>query len=278
MARKKKKIVFPFWITVVAALLYLLLRGLPEAEKAPSNPPPRTTETLRPNSESLQISAINDFDEAKRELRKLFSKGRDVYCGCSYDFARKPNVDPSSCGLTSKSDRAKRIEWEHVVPASYYGRQFTAWKKGDPSCRGREKRGRECARKASPTFRQIEGDMYNLLPAVGELNRVRSDKSYGIVPGEAREFGACDFETLGNLSEPKDDVRGDIARIYFYMDARYPEYSIVNDSNIKMFEEWAKDDPLDSMERQRLQKIEAVQGNSFFIGRLAGSKPNDDRT
>ncbi|MBC7660852.1 MAG: endonuclease [Chitinophagaceae bacterium] len=178
-------------------------------------------------------------------------------------------VDPSSCGLVSKSPRAKRIEWEHVVPASYFGKQFVEWRKGDVSCTGRATRGRECARRASPAFRQIESDMYNLVPAVGELNRARGDSSYGIIPGEPREFGACDFETFSKITEPRPEIRGDIARIYFYMDVRYPQFQIVNSMNQNMLEEWAEADPIDQAEATRLQKIEDIQGNSFFIGRLA---------
>lgn len=158
------------------------------------------------------------------------------------------------------------------MPASFYGRQFTAWKKGDPACRGRDKKGRQCARKVSSAFRQIEGDLYNLVPAVGELNRVRGDNVYGEIPGEPREFGACDFETLANITEPKADIRGDVARIYFYMDARYPDFKIVSEANQSLFEEWAAADPIDAAERERVRKIEAVQGNSFFIGRLAKSE------
>lgn len=111
--------------------------------------------------------------------------------------------------------------------------------------------------------------MYNLVPAVGELNRVRGDTRYGEFPGEPREFGRCDFERLGAITEPRPEIRGDIARIYFYMDARYPQFHIVNEQNQAMLEEWARADPIDASERSRLQKIEEVQGNSFFIGRLA---------
>lgn len=234
-----------------------------ETSRDPSTP------TLSVDERDNDLSKFHDFDAAKGVLRKLFSRGRDFYCDCSYDFTRKPHVDPSSCGLKSKSDRAKRIEWEHVVPASYYGRQFSAWTKGDPECRGKERKGRECARKVSREFQRMEGDLYNLVPAVGELNRVRGNNSFGEIPGEPREYGACDFETLANKTEPKADIRGDIARIYFYMDARYPEFAIVNEENQNLFEEWSLADPIDDKERERVRKIEAAQGNSFFIGRLA---------
>ncbi|RZA25012.1 MAG: hypothetical protein EOP10_08160 [Proteobacteria bacterium] len=290
MAKRTKKSHVRLWITLLAALLLLVFKEWPKGDGVSSQSSekrveststvaiqkPRNSDVSTPslNVDETQLppSNIRDFDSAKGHLRRMFSRGRDFYCNCSYDFTRKPQVDPSSCGLSSKADRAKRIEWEHVVPASFYGRQFTAWKKGDPACRGRDKKGRQCARKVSPVFRQIEGDLYNLVPAVGELNRVRGDNVYGEIPGEPREFGACDFETLGNVTEPKSDIRGDVARIYFYMDARYPEYKIVSEDNQALFEQWAAADPIDAAERERVRKIEAVQGNSFFIGRLSRSE------
>lgn len=291
MGSRKKKTFTRLWITLLAALLFLVFKEWPTAsEKTPMPSRNRNVETSslpsqkdhnetsrhHPSTSNLDLdekplpkSDIRDFDTAKTHLRKLFSRGRDFYCSCSYDFTKRPHVDPSSCGLRSKTARAKRIEWEHVVPASFYGRQFSAWKKGDRSCRGRNQRGRECARKVSPNFRQIEGDMYNLVPAVGELNAVRGDSSFGEIPGEPREYGACDFETLANTTEPKPDIRGNIARIYFYMDARYPDFGIVHASNQSMLQDWAEADPMDAAERERVAKIERIQGNSFFIGRLA---------
>lgn len=40
-------------------------------------------------------------------------------------------------------------------------------------------------------------------------------------PGEDRIFGTCDFEFESDEAEPKEDIRGDIARIYFYMKQTY---------------------------------------------------------
>lgn len=111
----------------------------------------------------------------------------------------------------------------------------------------------------------MEADMYNLEPAVGELNRVRGNYPYGEIPGEPREFGACDFETFAEKIEPRPEIRGDIARIYFYMDTRYPGFGIVSDSNRTLLEEWDRADPMDNAERERIQKIQDVQGNSFYI-------------
>ncbi len=218
------------------------------------------------------------FDDAKRILRRLFPRGTDVYCGCSYDFRDKKSVSLSSCGLSKGPERRERIEWEHVVPASLFGKDFPAWTQGDPLCQKSRKvlRGRNCAREASPDFRRMEADLYNLLPAVGELNQARSDLAYGDVPGEPRRFGPCDFEIKDKKVEPPSSVRGDLARIYVYMQARYPRFRIIHAGNKALLERWSDEDPMDSEERTRLARIEAIQGNSFYIGSLAALRDATD--
>ena len=280
MARRKRKKTSTIYLlgAIVTLALWFAQQRLSSHEiQQPTSENPKPTSSVSreelPKTPSrprvTSSSSQQDFDHAKRELRKLFGKGEDFYCSCHYDFDQKPQVNPQACGLNLKGDRARRIEWEHVVPASAFGRKFAEWKKGDAQCgNGKKKKGRECARIASAEFRQMEGDMYNLVPAVGELNRLRGDKVYAEIPGEMREFGKCDFETLGQKTEPRDEIRGDIARIYFYMDARYPGFEIINTDNKSMMERWHLADPMDEAERRRIAKIAAIQGNSFYIGRL----------
>ena len=59
----------------------------------------------------------------------------------------------------------------------------------------------------------MEADMYNLFPAIGEVNGLRSNYSMTIIKGEFREFGKCDVEIKKKI-ELRDEVRGDIARTY----------------------------------------------------------------
>ena len=61
-------------------------------------------------------------------------------------------------------------------------------------------------------YRRIQADMYNLYPAIGEVNGRRSNYSMAIIKGEKREFGKCDVEIKNKKVEPRDDIRGEIAR------------------------------------------------------------------
>jgi deoxyribonuclease-1 len=108
----------------------------------------------------------------------------------------------------------------------------------------------------------MEADLYNLVPESAETNRLRSNFSPGMLSGEPRSFGACDLEIQDRTFEPRPDIRGDIARIYFYMDQAYPGRGIVSRQNRRLFAVWDREDPVDAWERERARQIEAVQGNA----------------
>jgi len=71
-----------------------------------------------------------------------------------------------------------------------------------------------------------------------------------MIPGEAREFGRCDLEIQDRKIEPRPDIRGDIDRTYFYMNAAYPGRGIVSEKNQNLFDVWDKEDPVDDWERE----------------------------
>lgn len=221
--------------------------------------------------------SISSFSKAKRALAKIYGRdARSFYCGCAMSRDLKtPNFE--ACGYKPKMDnkRARRVEWEHVVPAHALGRSLAAWRDGHPDCvsrNGRSFKGRNCARKVSLEFRHMEADLYNLVPAIGEVNGLRSNYAMGMIPGELRKFGACDLEIADRKVEPRPEVRGDIARIYQYMAGAYPRRGIVSRKNRKLFEAWKQSDPVDTLECRRAQKIEDLQGNPNAVLQAACQK------
>ena len=209
---------------------------------------------------------ITSFSTAKRELGEIHNEGQHeitFYCGCRY---MDKSVDLRSCGYRVRRNptRAKRIEYEHVVPAARYGHAFSEWTEGHADCKdshGEPFKGRDCARRASPTFALMEADMYNLQPAIGEVNGDRLNYEVGEIEGEAREYGACDVEIADQRVEPAPAIRGDVARTYRYMAWAYPQHMTLTPREIALFEQWDRADPVDEWERDRAKRIEAVQGN-----------------
>jgi len=217
-------------------------------------------------------TTIKSFSEAKKYLNKvIYSQGSDrrtFYCGCS--FSEKMKIDSENCGYAVRKDkkRAGRVEWEHIVPASEFGKNLTEWKDGHPNCKdgkGNHFKGRNCASKMNRSFQFMQADMYNLVPAVGEINADRKDYNYGIIAEEKREYGKCDFEINNQTAEPPLKIRGNIARTYMYMDSAYPGFNIINKNNLSLFEEWDNLDPVDIEECRRSAAIEKIQKNQNII-------------
>ena len=214
---------------------------------------------------------IGSFSKAKKILAKLYKQHQvTFYCGCSYS---NKQVDHSSCGYKPKqpstkkgkvNKRAHRIEWEHIVPAHAFGQSFVEWRAGHPECvtkGGKAYKGRKCASKVNKEFKLMEADLYNLVPAIGEVNGNRSNYSMDMIPGEIRNYGDCDIEIESRKVEPTEGVRGNVARTYLYMDWAYPDRGILSKKNRKLFEAWNKSDPVDLWECERARLIEKVQGN-----------------
>lgn len=75
--------------------------------------------------------------------------------------------------------------------------------------------------------------------------------------------GNLPFGTTGSTYEPPDEVKGDIARIVFYMDARYPSLNISSSTigDLSTLLEWHEQDPVDSFEMNRNSVIYKHQKN-----------------
>lgn len=190
------------------------------------------------------------------------------YCGCVFDETKR--VDFDSCGYVPRKNRkrARRIEWDHVVPAEAFGHSFREWREGDPVCvdnRGFHFKGRKCAEKASRDFRLMQCDMYNLVPVIGEVNGDRKNFSMALIPGEERRYGACDVEIKDRKFEPPPAVRGDIARIYMYMEETYPGHGVISGKNRKLYDAWDREDPVDAWECERAERIRKLQGNVNLV-------------
>ena len=204
-----------------------------------------------PGSAALPDLASASYNQiANRYLLPLYTQVAplEIYCGCAFDPATKA-VEPAACSFEpdkpwgDDASRGRRIEWEHVVPASRMVETL--------GC------GSRAACRAQEPFRLAENDPYNLLPALGALNARRSNHPYAEIPGEARAYGRCDFELQerrepGHRSarvEPPEDIKGDVARISLYYSQRYGVR--FSDAELQQFQAWSAVDPVSAEERAR---------------------------
>lgn len=228
---------------------------------------------------SLMAAQNESFSQSKKELERIYADHAiTFYCGCKYDKHKKGNmIDRSSCGYVPRNPitkagrvnpRTTRIEWEHVVPAENFGRQFTCWRDGASECvdsKGKTFKGRKCCEKTSQQFRIMQADMHNLVPAIGELNGDRSNLRYDFEEARKGQYGECRFEVDFDQDRVriKKDIRGDVARTYLYMSDRYKMK--LSPQELNKFSAWNKEDPVDAWEIEKNKRIKAIQGNGNML-------------
>ncbi len=117
-------------------------------------------------------------------------------------------------------------------------------------------------------------DIHHLRPTDISVNSSRGNLDFDDSDNELAE--APSNRVDGDSFEPRDDIKGDVARMMFYMDTRYqgnditPDLSLVNrltstgEANLgklcRLYE-WHMEDPVDSSEEARNNAIYEYQGN-----------------
>lgn len=110
---------------------------------------------------------------------------------------------------------------------------------------------------ASNNVTNMASDLHNLKPADPSENSSRGNDYF-------------DNASLGDAYEPRDEVKGDIARILLYMVVMYDQLTLVDGTpNLGNYEmgllsvllQWNEQDPVDEFERNRNDVIFSYQGN-----------------
>ncbi|WP_196140933.1 endonuclease [Aliikangiella sp. G2MR2-5] len=258
------------YLLILASIVIISFSKSPKASTpSKSHQLSSTSHQLSSTSHQLLSTSLNakvnsrdviTFRKAKSILKDLYKESPETfYCGCEINWDGKKLVpDWNSCGFTPRKQerRASRIEWEHVVPAWEFGHQLQCWQNG----------GRKNCSKVNAKFREMEGDLFNLVPAVGEVNGDRSNYRFGMIEGEPRVYGRCDAEVdfKARVFEPKEDIRGDIARTYFYFEEKYGLK--ISRKQKQLFAAWERSDPVSKKECLVAELKSAAQGkiNEFL--------------
>ena len=73
--------------------------------------------------------------------------------------------------------------------------------------KGKPFKGRSCAEKVNQEYRFMQADMYNLFPAVGAVNAMRSNYNYAMLPDMESTFGSCPMLMVRYSSVPLATIR-----------------------------------------------------------------------
>ncbi len=131
-------------------------------------------------------------------------------------------------------------------------------------------------------------DLFNVYPTDARINNLRSNYPYGVVGGSFSGFskdpqhhglgklGTSTTSGIGTCYEPDDQYKGDFARTFFYMVARYRNNVLNSGNGAKMFTanptnftayslsfllDWHRQDPVSQKEIDRNQAVYGIQHN-----------------
>ncbi len=207
------------------------------------------------------------FRAVKKQAKIIWQDHRiSFYCDCTYDA--QLTVSHSSCGYQPQDmKRANRIEWEHLVPVSWFGHQRPCWKQAIcQSKKGKPYSGRNCCEKVDDEFRMMYTDLHNLVPVIGEVNKARQYFRFAEMPDNLSNYNGCEIKISEALKkvEPKTRLKGMIARAYLYMQKTY-DFKLNKQQN-KLFHRWNQKNPPDEWEQTWNQRIMDIQGtdNTFI--------------
>lgn len=213
-----------------------------------------------------------NFEDSKHYVKKVYQGNeKTFYCGCDYTYRGRTGgvINHKSCGYKIRSNgipseavisRASRLEYEHVVPASWYGRQLQCWQNG----------GRENCKKTSTDFNIMESDIINLVPSIGQINGDRSNHKFGIITSKIEpQYGSCDFKVdfKNKIAQPKPEIRGEIARIMFYM---YDAYGMrMSKQDSQLYIAWHNMYPVSDWEIEKNRRFKQLikRENEFVSGK-----------
>ncbi|STX81694.1 putative endonuclease-1 [Legionella busanensis] len=212
-------------------------------------------------SSSVLALPPKTFTQAKKQARIIFAFQREtLYCRCKFDARLR--VDLASCNMQSASGirRAHVVEWEHMMPAENFGNHFACWR--EPLCikkNGKRYKGRKCCEKIDKQFRQAEGELYNLWPAVGLVNSARSNFRYSMLENHTSFYGCpITIDKKSRRVEPADYAKGIVARANLFMAYKYGIE--LSEAQRNLFIVWDKQFPPSTNEKWWAEAVAKIEG------------------
>lgn len=211
---------------------------------------------------------LANFQTTKKQARYIWRDHREsFYCGCQFDAHL--NVHFKSCHYTPVDKRrAKRIEWEHLVPVSWFGRHRPCWQ----YAKHYRINPRAYCEQKDPIFKKMMNDLHNLVPAIGEVNKARGAYGFGTIKSHTL-YNGCELtiDTSSKKVDPKDNIKGIIARAHLYMAKHYGKQQFsLSPQQYEQYIKWHQLYPPSAWEKTWNQRIFKLQGtdNRFISGAI----------
>lgn len=161
------------------------------------------------------------------------------YCDCPYSKNNAQIIQRSSiknsglytvylgvCEYQTRSNEAlaNSLSWDYIVPLDTIAKSLPCGTKAKKKLFKKNALylpQKQCENDSA--FQAAKNDPVNREPSIGEIKNDRNAFNFGKLDFESRKYGLCDFEVKADkmLAEPREEIRGDIARIHFYMKEKY---------------------------------------------------------
>ena len=226
-------------------------------------------------------TAENKSDqELKNALHNIIDDHQEYYYSSTTDILRESDVDPNDQRNVILLYTGESVDAEDDYPGIWNKEHVWPQSRGD--------------------FGRTWGagsDVHNLRACNGSINSSRSNFNFDFCYNSCDNlFGGSKKNEEIEIFEPRDEDKGDVARIIFYMDVRYEGDS--GELDLEMTENyqygnsprhavrstllvWHNQDPVDDFERNRNNVIYDYQGNRNpfidhpeLVNHLWGDKQN----
>lgn len=241
----------------------------------------------------ILTTSPEDLGEGQKEIRAWAIKVLEKGSGITFDekaietLKQEPlNLgEPSPLSYSDARDHLFAEVYEFNLIGIYTGYKVTLSPESNESPRRAAYRNGINVEHIWPQSKgakdDAKSDLHNLYPAFVKVNSARSSLRFDEIPDsettkwfrEDEELNTIPSQDINEYSElttdrfePRDSVKGDIARTMFYFHSTYQER--LNKDEKEYFEQqktilcqWHELDPVDDSEIIRNNKISAIQGN-----------------
>lgn len=206
--------------------------------------------------------APDNRSKAIKLIQKIHYDYKETWLnGCDYIY------DPASCmditivdtSTCSVREQKQTVKWIRVVPESFYGRERECM--NEEVCvskyTGKPYKGERCCRQIDAQYRTMEADLFNYIPVVSAIAERRKKQLFGKVEKPKYLIGKVKMDE--NYIEPPDSLKGDVARVYLYMNQRYGLKLSLEEK--EAYHYWHKLDSVDKRECAIAKTIMKIQGS-----------------
>ncbi len=185
------------------------------------------------------------------------------FCGCEF---RENGVNYQKCSYYPKinNKNAHKIKWVKIIRMNDIIKNNTKLKKINKKCInknwGKRKKNKCVKKNKIKLLNKLKKDLHLVYPVISQISKLTFNKDFKIINKEKRKFGECDLEVNKRFVEPRDEIKGDIARLYKYVSVKYEKDNLITKKKDKLFNTWSKNDPADDWECKRSEMIEKETG------------------